>query len=156
MTKRRLRIWSTGLLALALAAAAAPAGWASSQGDGRLTIRLYEKPLTEHFTDLGAKGLGAGDTDVATYALYSSPRDPKPVGHSEAVCTLIGPHAASCISTIYLRNGKIIGGAAFHFRANGGSEHLAVLGGTGRFAGARGQITILVRKQDIDVIELLL
>jgi hypothetical protein len=154
MRRRGLLVVSAGLLMLG-AAAATPAAWASPGRDGRLTIRLYEKPLTEHFTDLGAKGPGAGDTDVTTYALYSSPRSAKPTGHAEAVCTLVGPQAASCISTIYLPNGKIVGGAAFHFRGNGGSEHLAVLGGTGRYAGARGEVTVLVRKQDVDVIELL-
>jgi hypothetical protein len=154
MKRKRLLITSVILFGFAAAAAAVP-GWASPRAGGGLTIRLYEKPLTEHFTDLGAKGLGAGDTDVSTNALYSSPQSAKPTGHSEAVCTLIGPRAASCMYTIYLPAGKIVGGAAFHFRGNGGTEHLAVLGGTGRYAGARGEITILVRKQDVDVIELL-
>jgi hypothetical protein len=154
MTRKSLLITSAILFVFA-AGAAALAGWASPRAEGSLTIRLYEKPLTEHFTDLGAKGPGAGDTDVATYALYSSPQSAKPTGHSEAVCTLIGPHAASCTSTIYLPTGKIVGGSAFHFRGNGRTEHLAVLGGTGRYAGARGEVTILVRKQDVDVIELL-
>jgi hypothetical protein len=120
-----------------------------------VVIRLYEKPLTEHFNDVGAKGLSAGDTDISTYALYKSPHAAKATGHSEAACTLIGPHAASCLTTIYLPNGKIIAGGAFHFRGNGHSERIAVLGGTGRYSGARGQITLLVRKQDIDVIQLL-
>ena len=80
------------------------------------TIRLYEKPLSEHFTDLGAKGAGAGDIDVATYLLYKEPRSPTPIGHSEAVCTLIGLRAAECTSTIYLPGGKIVGGGAFHFQ----------------------------------------
>ena len=49
-----------------------------------------------------------------------------------------------------------MGGGAFHFQGNGGSEHLAVLGGTGAYADVRGDVTILVRKQDVDVIRLLL
>jgi hypothetical protein len=150
------RISLTALVLAGLAAAVAGVSWSASPGADRgLTMRLYEKPLTEHFTDLGAKGLSAGDMDISTYALYSSPRAHKPTGHSEGICTLVGPRAASCTSTIYLANGKIVGGGAFHFRGNGASEHLAVLGGTGRYAGARGEITVLVRKQDVDVISLL-
>jgi hypothetical protein len=147
------RLVVIGLVAALAATVSAPAS--STARPAGTTIRLYEKPLSEHFTDLGAKGIGAGDVDVVSYLLYRSPKSTKPVGHSEAVCTLIGPRAASCTSTIYLPNGKIVGGGAFHFQRNGGSEHLAVLGGTGAYAGARGEVTILVRKQDVDVIRLL-
>ena len=146
---------AAGLAALAAAAVALASTSSHAAGSAPATIRFYEKPLSEHFTDLGAKGAGAGDTDVATYLLYKEPGAAAPFGHSEAVGTLIGPRAADCTSTIYLPDGKIVGGGAFHFQGNGGSEHLAVLGGTGAYADVRGDVTILVRKQDVDVIRLL-
>jgi hypothetical protein len=88
----------------------------------------------ENYIDLGERGDSIGDIVMFTEILRAGGRI---AGHTEIHCTFAGPESARCNGTIFLRNGKLEAGGALHFRK---ISRLPILGGTGAYAGARGQL----------------
>jgi hypothetical protein len=121
---------------VALVAAAAASGSATLEGPG--TIRITSRQVARIHVDLGLKGRSAGDQDFYRQLLYNKKITPRPIGHSDIVCTNTGTGSMSCAGTYFLPKGKImvggvVGGRLFY--------ELAVFGGTGLYNNARGTLT---------------
>ena len=82
----------------------------------------------------------------------SDPANPVPtgpvIGSNMVQCTVAGPAGLLCMGTVSLfGQGDLIIAGPFVFQ---NPDEAAVTGGTGRFAGARGEMTALEINQDAD------
>lgn len=128
---------------------------ASPEGRAGTTMQLITVDTDlEQLVDNGERGDSPGDTIFFQELLYDRARGPKAVGHSEIMCAFVADDAGRCSATFYLPEGKIEAGGAIHFRR---SFRVPVLGGTGAYAGARGELTVttLSETRDRSVIRLL-
>jgi hypothetical protein len=121
------------------AAAPHPDGHAASAR----RIRLVEVHMSSAQLDLGRKGFSPGDrqtinSDVLTPA-------GKKVGRLDDDCAITqagrSPEAV-CTFVITLRRGELTGGFSQSLAGPRGSKRQAITGGTGTYAGARGQIIV--------------
>jgi hypothetical protein len=85
------------------------------------------------------KGARAGDNALFTLKLFSDARLTRPVGTARYSCTVNFGQQAICEGQLVLRNGTMIAMGAADLR--NGDLVLPVTGGTGRYAGAHGQLT---------------
>jgi hypothetical protein len=122
----------------------------SAQGDtGRmLTFTVPPSaPRDQHQVDVPPHGLSLGDQVVGAVSLRTHGQL---FGRALAVCTINDAsfQGQQCAITLVLRNGQIIvhgGGldrALPHAPPLGGPDVFAVTGGTGRYTGATGTLTI--------------
>jgi hypothetical protein len=87
----------------------------------------------------GKKGTRAGDNALLTLTLYSDPKLTRAIGTATYSCTFNFAQEAICDGHFDLGGGTII--ALGPARLDGSEIILAVTGGTGRYAGAHGQVT---------------
>ena len=115
-------------------------------------IRLVSITTSARAQDLPPQGLGAGDTIFTTSRLENAvsqlgkPRGAV-VGHDRGTIRLTGPNAGAADGIATLPGGTI------HFRGpirvvSAKVEQIPVVGGTGRFAGARGTLTTTLLSSD--------
>ena len=115
-------------------------GSASTERDGRmirLGVRFHDDQL-----DLGAPGPSVGDALVVHDTLVNGRA--RTVGSDAGVCTFtsVAPPVASCVLTFVLRDGQI----ATQFRNTPPPRKLvAIVGGTGAYRGASGQLVLVER-----------
>ena len=121
---------------VALVAASAAPGSATLEGPG--TIRITSRQVTHLHVDGGLKGRGAGDQDFYRQLLYNKKITPRPIGHSDVVCTNTGTGSMNCTGTYFLPKGKLMVGGVVGARL---FYELAVFGGTGLYNNARGTLT---------------
>jgi hypothetical protein len=102
------------------------------------TLHVVLKPRSFHFVDVPPKRAGdgppsPGDTSITTYRVFDG-SGAKRLGRAQFVCVATdrGKHE-QCSGTIALRDGQIA--------TQGDADHVAVVGGTGAYAGARGTAT---------------
>ncbi len=122
------------------------------------TLRLTTVAVPERNTDLdlGEPGPSAGDTQVF---LDDVQRDGRTIGSSAGSCTLTTVSesrlAVACTATLVLPRGQITAqGAADEDPAVGPTRFVwAVTGGTGRYAGAGGEVVGTFRP-GTDVVDL--
>jgi allene oxide cyclase len=133
------------LVAAAAAAAAtalvigAGALASTSSGTGARTFTVIEKSTSGTYVDLGPKGFGPGDEFTFASDFWNTARTKK-VGHSNGYCVVLSTTRDHCVATARFHGGTLeaAGGnllAAEDFK-------LAITGGTGRFIGANGQVSI--------------
>jgi allene oxide cyclase len=123
------------MLAVALMFAAARA----SAGE---VISIVEHADTDAVTDTGATGDSAGD--VLTFANPVFDQENKTqVGTDQGYCvrTVVGK-AWECVWTMSLKDGQLTVEGPF---LDAGDSVMAVTGGTGKYAGARGQMKLHAR-----------
>jgi hypothetical protein len=152
------------LAAVAIAATiVAPAALAATQG--RRSFVLYAKTTRAQFVNhaddrergnitnpfnadilptppnanAGKKGARAGDNGLFSLQLYSDPKLTRPVGTATYSCTFNFAHEAICEGQFELGSGTMI--AIGPANLDTGNFVLPVTGGTGRYAGAHGQLT---------------
>ena len=87
----------------------------------------------------GKKGARAGDNALFSLELYSDRNLTRPVGTASYSCRFNFAHEAMCDADFTLSRGTIV--AMGPARLDGSPIVLAVTGGTGRYAGAHGQLT---------------
>jgi hypothetical protein len=87
----------------------------------------------------GKKGARAGDNALFNIKLYSDPTLMRPVGNAMYSCTFNFAHEAICEADFELNNGTMI--AMGPANLDSSEIVIAVTGGTGRYAGAHGQVT---------------
>ena len=87
----------------------------------------------------GKKGTRAGDNALLTLTLYSDPQLTRAIGTATYSCTFNFAQEAICDGHFDVVGGTII--ALGPARLDGSEITLAVTGGTGRYAGAHGQVT---------------
>jgi hypothetical protein len=87
----------------------------------------------------GKKGARAGDNGLVSLTLYSDRNLTRPVGTAIYSCTFNFGQEAICNAHFELSRGTII--AMGPAKLDGSQIVLAITGGTGRYAGAHGQLT---------------
>ncbi len=87
----------------------------------------------------GEKGTRAGDNALVTIVLYADRNLTRAVGTATYSCTYNFDQEATCDGQFQIGTGTII--ALGPARLDGSQIVLAVTGGTGRYAGAHGQVT---------------
>lgn len=149
-----MRIPPHTLIAVALTGAAAATGGIAFAGSHDVRAGAAAGPRTLTFTepfvggktrylDLGKKGVSPGDmflsTDVPVFDLQSGTR----VGTSDGMETFVSIRHRGTVwlhGTTRLRDGRIEGGGLL--RHSDRSQSLPITGGTGAYAGARGEVTV--------------
>jgi hypothetical protein len=116
--------------------AAGPAAAADTQ------LALVERASSDTVTDTGAKGDSLGDILTFTNEVYDKD-NAKKVGVDNGWCmrTAVGK-AWECFWTLILEDGQITVEGPFY---DAGDSVLAVTGGTGAYAGARGEMKLHAR-----------
>ncbi|MFL5955171.1 MAG: hypothetical protein ACJ76I_13800 [Gaiellaceae bacterium] len=96
------------------------------------TLHLTEKQTFQRYVDNGAKGESPGDIRTFGGTVFDQG---KRVGHDRIRCVV----AAKCDAQVW-----IVGGSLIAKGFVGGQRFTAkITGGTGRYAGARGTVTVV-------------
>ena len=146
--KRTLRV-AVVLVATGAAAAvvAGPVGARTT-----ITIHLVEKEQTFHFIDnppLGGQNQppSLGDSFVFTNELLT--RSGMRAGTIRAVCNVTSGEpifTLTCFGTLGLKGGQLA--AVTTIRGEARTQRIAIVGGTGAYAGARGEVISVDRGED--------
>jgi hypothetical protein len=133
---KRALVAATGIAAL-VAGTAALAGTSSASGSGDKVIALTGHQTSQHIVDNGHKGDSVGDFGVIVGKLS---RHGKHVGRYQAYCVQIDANGHSqCTFTLALPGGQIVLETGYGPGINGNKTvHEAIVGGTGKYAGAHG------------------
>lgn len=144
---------SARVITVAIAAAATlavtPASGASSrpddgQGGGNHTLRfdVHFRDFNKNYVDIGAPGPTVGDLLVFRDRLFD-PVSHQQVGVEGGTCTITDVQAGfqtHCVGTVMLADGQI----CFQGLATDAAvKPLAVVGGTGKYQGASGVLTLV-------------
>ena len=107
-------------------------------------LQFVERPLTDTVVDLGAKGDSVGDLLPFANPVYDA--DNKVLrGMAQGYCIrVIVGKSWECFWTLTLKEGQITVEGPY---SDAGDSILAVTGGTGRYAGAKGQLTLHPRDE---------
>jgi hypothetical protein len=114
-------------------------GASSSGASARVaSLHFYERQGPTSIVDNAPRGKKAGRGDVVLYANPVFDRHGKQVGTDHGVCIVLNNTQSQCDATLVLPRGQIVThgleSARMHF-------DVAVIGGTGDYAGARGTMT---------------
>jgi hypothetical protein len=138
--------------AAALAATLALAGAASGKSSSGITFRLVEKSVGFHYVDNPPQSTRGEIASLGdSFAIKSTLLSPslKQSGQLLATCTVAsgGRNFRSVCSGMFLLKG---GTLALMTTAgmNNRVTHIAVVGGTGSYAGARGEVTSISRGEN--------
>jgi hypothetical protein len=122
-------------IALLVAAASAPA----SAGE---VISVVEHADTDAVTDMGAKGDTTGDVLTFANPVFDKANRTK-VGTDQGYCVrTVAGKAWECMWTLSLKDGQLTVEGPF---MDAGDSVLAITGGTGKYAAARGQMKLHAR-----------
>ena len=126
----------SAFLSFALATAVSTAATAGN------SITVVERATTDAVTDTGTNGDSAGDLLTFANAVYDA-ANTKQTGTDQGVCfrTEVGK-AWECLWTTTLADGQITVEGPF---LDKGDSMLAITGGTGKYANARGQMKLHAR-----------
>jgi allene oxide cyclase len=109
-----------------------------------LTISVVERAENDVVTDLGEEGDSVGDVLTFANAVYDETNTTQ-VGTDNGYCvrTVVGA-AWECSWTLLLEDGSIVVAGPFN---DTGDSVLAITGGTGAYANARGSMTLRFRDE---------
>lgn len=110
-----------------------------------ITLKLVERATTDAVTDLGAKDDSAGDLLTFANEIYDE-KNAEKVGTDSGWCirTVVGK-SWECFWTLSLADGQITVHGPF---LDAGDSVLAVTGGTGEYAGVRGDMNLHARNAE--------
>jgi hypothetical protein len=120
---------------------AAGAGWMAAPAVAAArTITLQARSQLEQAqaVDNEPAGPSAGDMLVFTERLLDA--SGKRIGSDRAVCVRLFDATSLCLGTYKLRGGQVM--VQLHQPGPEGTYDQAITGGTGRYAGARGTVTV--------------
>jgi allene oxide cyclase len=123
--------------------AATPPGPAATPS-GLTVLRFVEHSETDQVIDLGDSGDSFGDLNVFANPVFDE-SDTTQVGVNSGTCTRIVVNRWECSWTLILDNGQLTVQGPLNDDAD---SVLAVVGGTGDFLGASGQLTMAQRPDD--------
>jgi len=105
-------------------------------------LTVVERATTDVVTDTGAEGDSVGDILTFANEVYDE-ADAKRIGTDNGWCmrTAVGK-AWECFWTLTLEDGQIAVAGPFY---DAGDSMLAVTGGTGAYAGVRGEMKLHAR-----------
>jgi hypothetical protein len=144
---KKLELTAAALAAAgsAVALTALPASGHDAQRARTIVLTSIARPSDQKTIDLAPRGESVGDRMISSETLR---RGGVPVAREEGECLLLDPsyEGAQCSFTIMFRDGILIGqGASVSKRVPGvgaTSGPFAIVGGTGRFAGASGTVDV--------------
>jgi hypothetical protein len=126
-----------GILSVALLAAALSLNWGS-----KMTIHVVEHAITDVVVDIGPTGDSVGDVLAFANPVFDEANVTQ-VGSDNGHCIRTAVGAAwECFWTLTLPNGQLTVEGPFYDTAD---SELAITGGAGAFAGARGQMKLHAR-----------
>lgn len=136
-------IGSGAALAVTAAVAVPLLTGAAAASDGS-HFTVYAVHGSETSVDVGQHGFSAGDTDVNSDQLVQGGRS---IGWETGSCltTFVGANRADeiCHFVLVLASGQIVGDGAVRSGPKGpGSFTLAIVGGTGKYRTARGEMQV--------------
>jgi hypothetical protein len=111
---------------------------------GLTTLRFVEHSETDQVIDLGPTGDSYGDLNVFANPVFDE-TDTTEVGIDSGTCVRIVVNRWECTWTLILDNGQLTVQGPLNDDAD---SVLAVIGGTGDFLGASGQLTMAQRPDD--------
>jgi hypothetical protein len=135
----------------AVSASAVPTATATTATAAENTVLRYDiafRPFPENFVDVGTPGPGIGDMLVFQDRILDHGRQ---VGIEGGTCTITallpGAHFQThCVGTVSLAAGQI----AFQgLVTDAPDKRMAVVGGTGRYRDAGGELTVLELGNDV-------
>ena len=153
----RRSTWVVGLAVTAVvaggavSASAAPTAAPAPASAAKSTVLRYDiafRPFQENFVDVGTPGPGVGDMLVFQDRILDHGRQ---VGVEGGTCTITalldgGHFQTNCVGTVSLAAGQI----AFQgLVTDAPDKHMAVVGGTGRYRDAGGELTVLELGNDV-------
>jgi allene oxide cyclase len=101
---------------------------------------VHEHNTTQAITDTGATGDSAGDILTFGPNEVFGPDDKNKVGTDQGICFRILPRKSwECFWTLALEKGQLTVEGPFYDK---GDSVLAITGGTGDYAGARGEMAL--------------
>lgn len=134
------RVFRPALAAAAILALSVPA-WAG----GAEKLNLVERATTDAVLDTGAQGDSAGDILTFANEVFDEANKTK-VGDNNGWCIRTVPGKAwECFWTLTLAGGQITVEGPF---LDGKDSTVAVTGGTGEYAGARGDMQLHARNPE--------
>ena len=122
-------------LATVAAVVALPAGSAAAK---TITIKATSKLANARFVDTGAPGDSPGDLLVFTEKLFDAKG--RQIGSDAASCVRLFDATSLCTGTYKLKGGQLM--VQLLQPGPTGVYDQAITGGTGRFRGARGTVTV--------------
>jgi hypothetical protein len=103
------------------------------------TFTVVERATTDAVTDIGASGDSAGDILTFANEVFDATNATK-VGSNNGWCVRTVPGQAwECFWTLFLDGGQLTVAGPF---LDGADSTLAVTGGTGTYAGAKGEMRL--------------
>lgn len=151
-----LGIFLFGFVAPAVAQDATPEASPAPMGtvditpvDGVVSFTLLEIPASDAVVDQAPEGDSAGDILVFANVLMDESGKMQ-VGTDQGWCirTDVANGAWECTWTIFLAQGQIVSQGPFF---DAGPSTMAITGGTGDFAGARGQLELSANEDGLFV-----
>jgi allene oxide cyclase len=137
-----LRILAATLIPGAFAAGTMAARDAGVADRAKTILHLVERHGTETFVDSGRPGDSQGDLLAFSNILYDG-NNLKRIGHDQGSCTRTVVGASwECNWTVLLPKGRITVEGPFNDTSD---SVLAVIGGTGAYSSASGQMTLHAR-----------
>ncbi len=128
------------VLAFVLVAGIGVTQWQQARAQESFTV--IEHATTDTVADLGDEGDSIGDTLTFANELFDD-QDANVVGSSSGTCWRTEPGKAwECTWTNSLADGSIVVQGPFNDR---GDSTLAITGGTGKYNGASGEMTLHAR-----------
>ena len=128
-----------------LAIAGFIAGVAPAMAAGPMSINVVERATAEAVLDTGDKGDSAGDVLTFTNDIYDEANKVK-VGSDSGFCMRTVPGKAwECVFSVSLADGQIMNEGTF---TDGKDSVFAVIGGTGKYMTARGEMHFHVRNKE--------
>lgn len=133
----RIELPGVGIGAIALAVMGLVGAPTGSADPG--TLVLIERATTDEIIDIGAPGDSTGDVLTFANEVFDAANQDR-VGSDQGACTRIIPSVSwDCRWTLSLSDGQIMVQGPFFDRAD---SVLAIVGGTGRYANAQGEMDL--------------
>jgi hypothetical protein len=129
------------VIAATFAAASLVSGVGASSSGASATaasLHFYERPGPTTVVDNAPKGKKPGRGDVILFANPVFDRHGTQVGTDHGMCTVLDAGRSQCDTTLVLPKGDVVTHGLENART---SFDVAVIGGTGAYAGAKGTMT---------------
>ena len=109
-----------------------------TRGQGNNPFAGFKDVSDPTGTETAGNGPFAGDRSIFDFALFGNSHMTRTLGSAWFVCEYVFDKNAFCSTAYKLPGGTLIGNGYFNFNAT--KFAVAIVGGTGRYAGARGQL----------------